>query len=486
MKTLLRLTTVTMTLLLAAEGAVPVPISSSSSFDHQEILSLRWKEITAVLPHAARIPSADGKGKHLWQTPAIAPESLISEHEGRGYLLPLVVTPPAGRHLAMAVCFVSDPGCVPAGLLSPEGEEINTARNFQSAPYWLEDLRWPPANRFGGFWFPAGDLTPGHEHVLLFACHTGAPADLKICVTFLATEPEFYENEWSQISDYLGLKPINGEKMAELAGYRSAKIIAAYPALAMKDTSTPIGLKKLVPGALSLGLSDPPEPWLENRNLPAGCTLQLRQSAWHIDFATDPGACPTRDEMVKLAGEPIISVSLDVLRRHAANPIKKALPKPDFSTDDFDSQGIRVDYYDILAVLTNDASPAKVIGTWTVGDFTGGTELAGYRTFLLPQSDVRAFLIDGKCVGLVGSLGTDEAEQLMDTAPPAGRYIEKTPGGETYAIFECDGKAQWEVKASYPGGMPRFQYHVVDNRLSGKIELWKFGGQKLEAPEKSD
>lgn len=242
MKTFIKVAILSLPLCLATAGAVSIPSEVSFSFDHQEALSKRWQELKAVLPHAARIPITEGKGKHVWQTPVIAPESLIPNKDGQGFLIPLVVTAPAGKRFAMAVCMVSDPGCCPAGILSPEGEEIKTTGHFQWAPYWFEDLQWPSADRLAGFWIPARDLTPGSEHVLLFACRPGAPASLRICVTFLATEPASYKNEWSKISDYLGLKALDGKRMAEVGKFRSAKIIGAFPALARKESASPISL----------------------------------------------------------------------------------------------------------------------------------------------------------------------------------------------------------------------------------------------------
>ncbi len=486
MKAFIKAAILSLPLWLATARGVPIPIQVSLSFDRHEDLSLRWNDLNAVLPQAARIPTTEGMGKHVWLTPVIAPESLIPNRDGQGYLVPLVVTPPADKRLAMAVCVVADPGCSPAGLLSPGGEEIKTTGHYQRAPYWFEDLQWTTSDRLAGFWIPAHDLTPGSEHVLLFACRPGAPASLRICVTFLPTEPASYKNEWSKISDYLGLNPLTGQKMAEVGNYRSAKIIKAFPALARNDSLSPITLDNLVASALSLKLPEPSEPWREKRNISLRSTYQQQQKPWYLEFASDVAACPTREEMVKLAGEPILSVSLDALRRHeSGNPIKKALPRPEFSTADFDSTGMRVDYYDILAVVTNDASPAKVVATWTVGDFTRGKVLTGYQTFQLPGTSVRAFFIDGKCVGLVGSFGTDRAEKLLDVETPAGKYIEKTPDGETYAAFEYDGRSAWEALALYPGGKPRFRYDVTDNHLSGEVELWYFNGLQMEEPEES-
>lgn len=83
---------------------------------------------------------------------------------------------------------------------------------------------------------------------------------------------------------------------------------------------------------------------------------------------------------------------------------------------------------------------------------------------------------------MVGSFGTDETARLMDRDPPAGKYIEKTPDGETYAIFEYDGKSHWKVQAAYAGKKPRFRYHVSDGHLSSDVGLWYFSGLKMENP----
>ena len=480
MKYALLLSATLLSLLFIPAQAISIPKYQSYGFDHYEDLSERWEEIKTVLPHAVRVPSAEGRGNHLWQTPVITADSLIPNKDGQGYVLPLVVTPPAGKRLAMAVCISSDPGCLPAGLLSPDGEEIKTARRLSNAPAWLEDLQWPPANHFGGFWIPSRDLVPGREHVLVFACRPGAPANITICVTFLPTEPESFSDEWQTVATYLGLKPMTGERMAETGGYRSAKIVSAFPALAMKNSTTPISLKVLVPGVLSLNSKDPDEPWLERSNMAVEATEPRRPYADHIEFASDRDSCPTRDEVVRLAGEPLLSVSLDDLQRHQEDRIRKTLPAPEFSTPEFPSKGIRVEYYDVLAVLTTDDTPSKVVGTWIVGDFTGGGKLSGHQTFLLPGTQVRAFLIDGKCVGLVEAFAKEDYERLMDSDPPAGKYLEKTPGGETFATFEHDGQSHWKVTGFYPDGKPRFQYRVNNGRLGGDVEMWYFGGKKME------
>lgn len=480
MKTILPLVAIAVLGLSAAVQGVSIPTSSSSSFDRQEALSERWKDLQAVLPHATRLPSEEGKGKHVWQTPVISPESIIATKEGQGYLLPLVVTPPTDKHLAMAVFLSSDPDCVPAAMLSPEGGEIATVNRLSSAPLWLEDEQWPTGCRFGGFWVPARDLIPGKEHVLLFACRPGAPAGIRICVTFLPTEPASYRSEWLQISDYLGLAPVPGERMADMGKFRSARVMAAFPALAPDHIAGATSLKKLVPGALSLGFREPSEAWQESGNIRLASTEPRGQRGDSLQFATAPDACPSREDVVKLVGEPLLSVKLDDLLRHSRSKLRKAMPSPQFSTTEFESAGIQVEYYDVLALLTNDASPPKVVGTWLVGEFAKSGELAGHQTFLLPGTRARAFFNGEKCVGLVGSFGTDEAERLMDSDPPAGNYLEKTPRGETFATFEHDGKSGWRVFGDYPGGKPRFQYRVERGKLSGDVELWRFGGAKME------